>query len=222
MSAFSRLKRKIVSTLVLTLERQNLIDHSVRVAAGCTIEGSTLRGDVVLDEGVRVIRSHLVGPITIGRNTTLYGPNIQLFARSHAIRIGRYCSIAPGVIIQEYFHDPERMTTFFINANVFKNDEVETVSRGPVNVGNDVWIGAHSVLLSGITVGDGVIIGAGSIVTKDLPDYAIVGGNPARLIRMRFPSEEIERLRQLRWWDWDRETLEKNQHLFRGKLIHRG
>jgi virginiamycin A acetyltransferase len=215
---FSRLKRRIVSSLVRALHRQNLIDNSVRVAPGCAIEGSTLRGDVVLHEGVIVSRSHMIGPITVGRNSTLYGPNIQLFARGNPIEIGRYCSVAPGVIIQEYFHDPERMTTYFINANIFKNGEVETTSKGPVRIGNDVWIGAHAVVLSGVTVGNGAIVGAGSVVTRDVPAYGIVAGNPARLIRMRFPPEEVLRLQQLQWWDWDLETLRKNQRLFLGKL----
>jgi len=214
----SALKRKLIGRLFTALDGLNLIDDRVRAASTCSIRGSALRGEIILDEGVVLYKCTLTGQIRVGRNSTLYGPNILLFSKHHPIQIGRYCSIAPGVIVQEYFHDPERMTTYFMNANVFKGDEVETVSKGPVTIGNDVWVGAHAVILSGVSIGNGAIVGAGSIVTEDVPDYAIVAGCPARIIRMRFGDEEIRRLDELRWWDWSPEKLSQNRDLFRGKL----
>ncbi|MGV2442242.1 CatB-related O-acetyltransferase, partial [Bacillus atrophaeus] len=70
-------------------------------------------------------------------------------------------------------------------------------------VGNDVWIGYQSCILSGVTIGNGAIIGAKSVVTKDVPPYSIVAGNPAKFIRYRFPQEIIDKLENLAWWDWD-------------------
>ncbi len=81
------------------------------------------------------------------------------------------------------------------------------LSRCRVVIGNDVWIGADAMILSGVTVGDGAVIGAGSVVTKSVPPYAAVAGNPARVIKMRFSPEQIERLLQIRWWDWPREHV---------------
>ena len=77
-------------------------------------------------------------------------------------------------------------------------------------VGNDVWIGYEAVILSGVTIGDGAIIGARAVVTKDVPPYTIVGGVPARPIRPRFGFETIAALRELRWWDWPRERIVRN------------
>jgi virginiamycin A acetyltransferase len=86
-------------------------------------------------------------------------------------------------------------------------------------VGNDVWIGYRAALLPGVKIGDGAIIGAYSVVTKDVPPYTIVGGNPAREIRRRFPPEHVERLLQLRWWDWDIDKITRNVHLLTGNDV---
>ena len=77
-------------------------------------------------------------------------------------------------------------------------------------IGSDVWIGYEAVILSGVTIGDGAIIGTRAVVTKDVPPYTIVGGVPARPIRKRFDEKTIEKLEALRWWDWDEEKLRRS------------
>lgn len=74
-------------------------------------------------------------------------------------------------------------------------------------IGNDVWIGYEAVILSGVTIGDGAVIGARAVVTKDVPPYTIVGGVPAKTIRKRFPQETIDRLEKLQWWNWPKERI---------------
>lgn len=80
-------------------------------------------------------------------------------------------------------------------------------NRGDIIIGNDVWIGYEAVILSGVTIGDGAIIGTRAVVTKDVPPYTIVGGVPAKPIRKRFPDEDIARLLELKWWDWPVEKI---------------
>ncbi len=77
-------------------------------------------------------------------------------------------------------------------------------------IGNDVWIGYQAVILSGVTIGDGAIVGSRAVVTKDVPAYTIVGGVPAKSIRRRFPDKIIEMLLQLQWWDWPKERIDQN------------
>ncbi len=79
--------------------------------------------------------------------------------------------------------------------------------KGDIIIGNDVWIGYEAVIMSGVTIGDGAIIGARSVVTKDIPTYTIVGGVPARQIRRRFSEETIAALLELKWWNWPREKI---------------
>ncbi|MGK9221787.1 CatB-related O-acetyltransferase [Microbacterium barkeri] len=79
--------------------------------------------------------------------------------------------------------------------------------RGDTVVGNDVWIGREATILPGVTIGDGAVIGAHSVVTKDVAPYEVVGGNPARRIRMRFDEEDVRRLLAVRWWDWPIERI---------------
>lgn len=88
------------------------------------------------------------------------------------------------------------------------------ISNGPIKIANDVWIGAHTVILSGVQIGNGAIIGAGSIVTSDVPDYAIVAGNPAKVIKYRFDSQLIEKLLEIQWWNWPHEYILSNRDLF--------
>jgi virginiamycin A acetyltransferase len=86
--------------------------------------------------------------------------------------------------------------------------------KGSIEIGNDVWIGYKAVIMAGVKIGDGAIIGAYSVVTKDVEPYAIVGGNPAREIKKRFSEQVIKELLEIQWWNWDREKLTNNvQHL---------
>jgi virginiamycin A acetyltransferase len=83
-------------------------------------------------------------------------------------------------------------------------------SKGNLVIGNDVWIGYNATIMAGVTIGDGAIIGTNSVVTKDVEPYAIVGGNPAKLIKKRFSDIEIAELMEIRWWDWDIEKISRN------------
>lgn len=84
------------------------------------------------------------------------------------------------------------------------------VNKDKLKIGNDVWIGYEAVILSGVTIGDGAIIGTRAVVTKDVPSYTIVGGVPAKPIHKRFDEETIQKLKEIRWWDWEEERIKKN------------
>lgn len=85
-------------------------------------------------------------------------------------------------------------------------------------IGNDTWIGHGAMIKNNLTIGDGAVVGQGSVVTKDVPPYAIVVGNPARILRFRFDDDTIESLLRIRWWDWSYEKLKENLPLFRGEI----
>lgn len=132
------------------------------------------------------------------------------------LKIGKFCMIASDVtfIMNGANHLTEGISSYPFA--VFGGDWARAMdgktypNRGDIVVGNDVWLGYKSVVMSGVTIGDGAIIGAYSVVTKDVPPYAIVGGNPAKIIRKRFSDSEIERLLKLAWWDWDFDKISRN------------
>ena len=92
-------------------------------------------------------------------------------------------------------------------------------TKGNTHIGNDVWLGYKAAIMPGVTIGDGAIIGAYAVVTKDVPPYAIVAGNPATVIRKRFSDSDVERLLQIRWWDWPIDKITRNIQLFTGNNI---
>lgn len=79
-----------------------------------------------------------------------------------------------------------------------------------MNIGNDVWIGEGALILSGVTIGDGAVIGARSVVSKDIPPYAIAAGNPCRILKYRFPEEKISELLKIKWWNWETDKITSN------------
>lgn len=107
----------------------------------------------------------------------------------------------------ESFHNLDRTTTYFIERNILQTQELEDaeISKGKIEVGNDVWIGDSAILLSGVSIGDGAVIAAGAVVASSVPPYAIVAGNPARIIRYRFPENKINELMSIKWWEWSEE-----------------
>ncbi|ATL67812.1 CatB-related O-acetyltransferase [Nocardia terpenica] len=123
--------------------------------------------------------------------------------------IGKFCALATGVkfIMNGANHRMDGPSTFpFPSMGGSWSDHVDLLvdlpNRGDTVVGNDVWLGHGVTVLPGVRIGHGAIIAAGAVVTGDVPDYAIVGGNPARLIRTRFGDNDIARLLAVAWWDW--------------------
>lgn len=128
--------------------------------------------------------------------------------------IGRFCSIACGArfLFNSANHAMGSLSTYVFPIFYEEWDHGMVVTeawdnRGDILIGNDVWIGYEAVILSGVTIGDGAIVAARSVVTKDVPPYTIVGGVPAKPIRRRFDQETIDALLELRWWDWPAEKL---------------
>ena len=146
---------------------------------------------------------------SIGINN--YGlPQIKNSHKDSTLSIGSYCSIAPNVkIYMGGLHRTDWITNypfpaFFAQAQHIKNYEQ---TKGYITIGSDVWLCANSVILSGVTIGHGAVIANSAIVTKDVPPYAIVGGNPAKLIRWRFDEVTREALVESAWWDWPEEEV---------------
>jgi acetyltransferase-like isoleucine patch superfamily enzyme len=148
----------------------------------------------------------------VGRHTYGYGVDtFQIFIPGARIEVGGFCSInAESRIISGGEHATERASTFPFNAYLFGSRGTtleEGVDKGATAIGSDVWIGIGALVLSGVMVGDGAVVGAGTVVSKSVPPYAMVVGNPARIFRYRFESPVRHRLLALRWWEWDDEQI---------------
>lgn len=157
------------------------------------------------------------GDFSIGEHT--YGAPVLRFwdkPWSGAFHVGRYCSISDGVqVFLAGGHRLDWATTYPFPGFGDRWPEAADVagyqpSRGDVVIGNDVWIGYGVIILSGVTIADGAVIGAGAVVSKDVPPYAIVAGNPAAVVSKRFDDDRIEKMLELAWWDWPEEKIRAN------------
>lgn len=158
--------------------------------------------------------------VSIGIGT--YGPCFspeQTWTGKGNLSVGKFTSIANGVCIYSRNHPYWYASTcpLFYNASFSKDVlSADTVSFGKLEIGNDVWIGQYAVILPSChRIGDGAVIGAGSIVTADVPDYVVVAGNPARVLKYRFDEETISKLKVIRWWDWDLNFIKENVGAFK-------
>lgn len=154
--------------------------------------------------GTRFYDSEINNYSYIGRNCLIV-----------STKIGKYCSISDNCNIGLAKHHIDWVSTspiFNGERNIFKDNYSNKKYQPYSNtiIGNDVWIGINALIKTGITIGDGAIIGAGSIVTKDVPPYAIVAGNPAKIIRYRFTEEQIKNLLKMKWWDLEQSILRTN------------
>lgn len=160
-------------------------------------------------------RDLLGGRYRIGDHT--YGkPRVISWGEGTSLTIGKYCSIGTNVII--FLGSEHRIDWVSTYPFPFLWAEAKSIpghpsTKGDVVIGNDVWIGFGATILSGVTIGDGAAIGACSVVARDIPPYAIAAGNPAQVIRYRFDEETIQKLLQIKWWNWPDEKVRENIHL---------
>ena len=177
----------------------------------------------VIDKTASVGNGAQIVNCKIGRYTYLYGTNAV------QTEIGAFCSIASGSSIGGGSHPTDWISSspvFYKGKNVlktnFSKNEYEEYKK--TTIGNDVWIGSKCLIKGGVTIGDGAVIGMGSVVTKNVPPYEVWAGNPAKFIKRRFDAETIERIKQTQWWNWDDDKLQKygvyynDIHLFLKKM----
>ena len=162
-------------------------------------------------------------PADFERNNVLYHYPIN----REQLRIGKYCSIACGAkfMFSSGNHAMKSLANypfpvFFEEWGLErKNICAAWDNHGDIEIGNDVWLGFDSIVMQGVSIGDGAIIGARALVTKDVPPYTIVGGIPAKPIRKRFPDDVIEKLLRIKWWNWETaQVKEALPHIMSGDV----
>jgi chloramphenicol O-acetyltransferase type B len=182
-------------------------------------------------ENVRILEHCAVFDTTLEDNTMVYSRSslsrvrfgaysyVNEHAMMRGVTAGRFTSIGPHFLCGYGEHPTEFISTSpvfystrkqcgvsFAETNRFEEQQETTI-------GNDVWIGARVFVRDGVRIGNGAVIAAGAVVTGDIPDYAIVGGVPAKVIRYRFPEEVINKLLEIQWWDWNEHKLREAQPL---------
>ena len=177
-----------------------------RIETNFVLPGVEIGEGTIVRSGCKIQKNVKIGSYTFINENTQIDTNCE--------SIGNYCSISHGVKIGMGSHPLHFVSTSTIFYEPYrgyvkdqKYDEFE--DKGYTIVGNDVLIGANAIILAGVNVGDGAVIGAGSVATKDVPPYAIVAGNPAKVIKYRFNNEQIDKLLKIKWWDIDIKILSK-------------
>ena len=195
-----------------TSDNQTVYLKNVVTNANIEIGDYTMYNDFVQD------------PLDFEKNNVLYHYPIN----KDKLKIGKFCSIACGAkfLFTSANHKMRSLSTypfpiFFEEWGLdVKNICDAWDNKGDIVIGNDVWIGYEAVILSGVTIGDGAIIGSRAVVTKDVEPYTIVGGVPAKSIRKRFDDKTIIKLENIRWWNWDEKQIRKGiQAIQSGNII---
>ena len=185
-----------------TSDKQTVYLENVVNNANIEIGDYTMYNDFVQD------------PIDFQKNNVLYHYPVN----QDKLKIGKFCSIACGTkfLFTSANHTLKSLSTypfpiFFEEWGLDGKDICDAWdNKGDIVIGNDVWIGYEAVILSGVTIGDGAVIGSRAVVTKDVEPYTIVGGVPAKAIRKRFDEQTIEKLEKIGWWNWSEEQIRQN------------
>lgn len=174
-----------------------------------------------LDDKVAIYRGAKIRNSKVGAYSYI-GPHSEV---ENAV-IGRFCSISDHCRLGMGTHNTDQISTSPIFTQKINGTKSQWVNKNindspllKVKVGNDVWVGSRAMILGGVEVGDGAIIGAGAVVTKNVPAYAIVGGVPAKIIKYRFSEDLIKLLLELRWWNYSEKILKEHIDLFQKRNI---
>lgn len=202
-----------------TTIKETELKGTIKLGRNNNIQKAVVWGEFSSGDNCKIYGVSLIGNITLGKYSSLWGPNLDVMTGDQQLRIGNFCSIARNVSFQTFNHNHKKITSYFIGKNLFKEKwQNETVSKGDIVLHNDVWVGAHCVVLGGVTIHNGAIVAANSVVTKDVPAYSIVAGTPAKVIGYRFDELTIQKIQELKWWDWSIEKIKENKELFKDEI----
>ena len=197
--------------------------EGVEIGRDCYIFKSKLAKGAIVKEHSAIFDSKLENNTTVYSHSSL--SKIDFGAYSYVsdnatmarMTVGRFTSIGPGFVCGYGEHPTNFVTTspvFYSTRRQCGVSFTETDhydEQRPTTIGNDVWIGARVFVRDGVKIGHGALIAAGAVVTKDVPDYAMMGGVPAKLIRYRFPEDVVRELLEIQWWNWSEERLREAQ-----------
>jgi acetyltransferase-like isoleucine patch superfamily enzyme len=154
----------------------------------------------------------------LGRHTIAGPIDVQVFSRPNVVvRIGSYCSISDARIIIDGNHPVHELTTYPWH-ELFPDYPPNNWGKETPEIGNDVWIGSRVTIHSGAMIGDGAVIASDSVITKSVPPYAVVAGNPARVVKYRFDPKTIQTLLETRWWDLPEDVIGRELLPFHGDI----
>lgn len=203
--------KKLIKKFLIYLKfsRRNEFEPNSRIDLSVKMDNCVLQEYAMISARAEISSVNLGQYSSIGRDTKCIHTDI-----------GKYCAISWDCTINATSHPYDHLTIcafpYVPYVGDFVTERKQHIKR--VVIGNDVWIGAHAVILSGVKIGNGAVIAAGAVVTKDVPAYAIVGGVPAKVVKYRFDKEVIDELERLKWWELDRNTIKNNLNIFSKKL----
>jgi acetyltransferase-like isoleucine patch superfamily enzyme len=205
---------EIIPAIKQVMYRVNLSRQfpDTKFGAGCRVSGQ----ESSINEGVTILDRTTFTNCKIGRYSYVGSDG-----RFWGCTIGAFCSIGPYVLAGLGRHPVDFVSThpafYSPNHSASRISFTQTqnfVERAPIVIGNDVWIGARAIIVDGITIGDGAIIAAGAVVTKNVDPYTIIGGVPGRVIRKRFSDDQINRLLEIQWWNQPLEWIHQHSGEF--------
>ena len=195
-------------------------DDGIKIYRNAVIVKSKLGEQVSVGNDTNIVNSYLHNNIIINRRNFVNDTEIGNFSYTgintiiNFSKIGKFCSIARNVDIGGFNHDYDKVTTMPIfRLNNLLGGGVTPDEDTYCTIGNDVWIAAGVNILHSVRIGDGAIIGAGAVVTKDVEPYSIYAGVPAKKIKQRFSDEIVADLLEIKWWNWPFELIEQNKNL---------
>lgn len=197
---------------------ETIIPNGVKIYKGVSITKSFLSDGVSVGDDTTIERSEIGLGCAINRrsyiNDSYFGDYSYcgINTTMNFTKLGKFCSIARNVDIGGFNHDYKKVSTLplFRFNQMISGEKPQDFHYDYCEIGNDVWIAAGATILHNVKIGDGAVIGAGAVVTKDVPPYAIVAGVPARIIKYRFSPEIISSLLKVQWWNWPYEILAEN------------
>lgn len=210
------------------IDKESIISKSAILYKDVKIVKSVVGDFSTIGDNSNLVNCNISNYVAINRNCVLdhsdmgTGSYINQNTTLKNVIIGKFCCISWNVCLyggSSHNYLAPSMYTAYHWKHIFGNTKDVTTEKKKSIIGNDVWIGNGAIIINAVSIGDGSIIGAGTVVTKDVPPYSVVVGVPGKVIKKRFDDKTIERLLDIKWWDWPHDIISQHEEILRIKPI---